>query len=557
MNDERGTMNENQKRASCARRRVLIVGLDGATFDVILPMIEAGRLPVLARLIEGGAWGELRSTLPPLSPVAWSSFLTGKNPGRHGVFGFEEIEPGRYDFRPVAARRSGHRTLWRMAGDQGRRVVALDIPFSYPPEPVNGLLVAGFGAPTGEGSAFTWPPTLRDDLARRFGEFRVAVPGMKASPPCNALFEAWDRILDHRGRVADHLIREEDWDIFMMVLGVTDHLQHGAWTYYEPLHPDSRRPEAPQFREALLRYYEKADVFIGRLLERVGEFGHVVVLSDHGFGTTWRGQLTRRILVEGGWLRYRGWLGAGARVMDLAHRAYDAMPRLKKFLHRRPADRRRLKRAAACAINWSRTAAFPAALGWQIYVNTRGGFPNGIVEPGESCNALCRKIKERLESAVTPGAGQRLIRRVWHRDEIFEGEAAARAPDLLVEYENLHGLAGKILQVADLDEWDLVGSHTMNGILIASGPEIRATHLSGARIVDVAPTVLHLMDLPVPTDLDGQVLGDAFYPEALEARPVRMELPSQGASPATKEPALLPDEIESVREQLRNLGYLE
>jgi predicted AlkP superfamily phosphohydrolase/phosphomutase len=546
-------MNEaNHKNPDSGRHRVLIVGLDGATFDVILPMIEQGRLPVLARLLESGAWGELLSTLPPLSPIAWSSFLTGKNPGRHGVFGFEEVESGSYNFRPVAATRLGHRTLWRIASEHGRRVMALDIPFSYPPEPVNGLLVAGYGAPTGEGRAFTYPHTLRDEMARRFGRFPVAVPSLRAAPPCDALFRQWDQILDNRSRVADYLIRTNDWDVFMIVLGVTDHIQHGTWTYYEPLHPDSRSADAPRFREALFQYYEKTDTFIGRLLDGAGGSLHIVVLSDHGFGTTWRGQLTRRLLVEGGWLRYRGWSGAGARMMDLAHRAYDAAPWLKRLLHRRPADRFRLKRAVARAVDWRRTVAFPAAMGWQVFINARGAFPFGAVEPGMAYDALCREIKERLENSIAPRTDQRLIRRVWHRDEVFHGEAIARAPDLLVEYANLHG--------AKLDggagDWDLVGSHAMNGIFIASGPEIGRTHLEGARIFDVTPTVLHLMNLPIPGDLDGRVLCGAFRPEALSARPIQQEAPAAVVA-GSKDEALLPEEAESVREQLRNLGYLD
>jgi len=336
-------------------------------------------------------------------------------------------------------------------------------------------------------------------------------------------------------------------------VGVTDHIQHGTWTYCESLHPDSRSPDAPRFRDALFQYYEKADAFIGRLLERAGEPLHVIVLSDHGFGTTWRGQLTRRILVEAGWLRYRGWSGASARLMDFFHRGYDAMPWLKRFLHRRPADRRLLKRVAARAIDWSRTAAFPAALGWQVYINTRGVFPQGAVEPGAAYDELCRESKNRLEAAVAPGTGRRLICRVWHRDEIYQGAAAVRAPDLVVEYENLHGLK----PTNETSNWDLVGSHTMKGVLIAWGPEIRATRLADARIIDVMPTVLHLMDLPIPEDLDGRVLSDVFCPEALQTRPIRRETQAKESAVAAKEPVLLPDEVASVREQLRNLGYLE
>lgn len=542
--------------SNAVRRRVLLVGLDGATFDVILPLAEAGRLPVLARLMEKGAWGQLRSTLPPLSPVAWSSFLTGKNPGQHGVYGFEELEPGGYDLRPVAATREGHPSLWRLISGHGRCIVALDIPFSYPPEPVNGCLIAGYGAPVGEGSVFTHPASLRDELARRFGECEVAVPRMKAAPPRDALFRRWDRILDNRRRIADHLVRTLDWDAFMIVLGVTDHIQHAAWTYCEPLHPDYHKPDAARFREALFQFYEKADAFIGRLLDAAGEPIHVAVLSDHGFGTTWRGDLTRRILAEAGLLRYRGLpfgVGVGARLIDALHKTYHRMSWLKRFLHRRPHDRRRLKRAAARAIDWPRTAAFSEAMGMQIYVNEKGKFPLGSVAPGGEYDYVCRTIRDRLESAVAPGTDRRLIRRVWPRDEVYCGRMVSRAPDLLVEYENLHGVEF----ADDAGHLDLVGSHAMNGILIAAGPEIRAARLSGARIIDVAPTVLHLMNLPVPDDFDGRVLSDAIAPEAIRARPIRSVPATESSRPEEQDRELSPEEADSIREQLRNLGYLD
>lgn len=535
------------------RRRVLIVGLDGATFDVILPMVESRRLPNLASLMKTGAWGDLESTRPPLSPAAWSSFVTGKNPGKHGVFGFEEIVPNTYDFRPVAADRAGHASLWRILSEHGRKVVAIDIPFSYPPEPVNGCLISGYGTPVGEGIEFTYPASLRADLADRFGDCEVAVPRMKAAPPRDAVFEKWDHILGNRRRIADHLMRTVDWDVFMIVLGVTDHIQHGAWTYYEPLHPDSQKPDAERFRDVLFKYYEKADEFLGMLIENAGEPLHVIVASDHGFGTTWRGDLTRRVLEEAEFLCYRG-IAGGRHVMGFLHEVYHRMPGLKRFLHSRPGDRARLKRAVAGAIDWSKTAAFQSTMGWQVYVNRQGDFPKGRVKPGYDYDRVCGKIKAKLEIVTAPGTRRRVVRRVWRREKIYSGEMTARAPDLTIEYENLHGAHA----VSGPSGWDLVGSHTMNGVLIASGPDIRSTHLNGARIIDVAPTVLYLLGLPVPADMDGHVLEDSLRPDALAGRKAESgSVPASTEGPAERPRERPPEEDELVREQLRNLGYID
>jgi predicted AlkP superfamily phosphohydrolase/phosphomutase len=440
-----------------------------------------------------------------------------------------------------------------LLGDEDRAIVALDIPFSWPPEPVNGCLIAGYGAPAGDDVVFTYPESLRAELTDRYGECEVAVPRMKAAPPREALFRKWDAIIENRRRVAGHFLRTADWDVFMIVLGVTDHMQHGAWTYFDPLHADSKKPEAERFREVLFKYYEKADSFIGHLLDIAGGRLNVLVLSDHGFGTTWNARLTRQVLIESGWLRYRG-AGAGQRAIEWMRRRYDSMPWLKRFLHKRPQDRARLKRALAGAIDWPQTAAFPASMGWQVFVNRVGDFPQGTVQPGEPSASLCERIGRKLESVKLPGTDRSVVRKAYRRDEIYTGGAMEHAPDLFLEYQNLYGMKVG----GDPAGWDLVGSHAMNGIFIASGPDLRAARIEGAEIIDLAPTILHLAGLAVPDDMDGKVLTDALRPETLQERPIKTRpVAKSGDDDESKRRGLDESDEERIREQLRNLGYID
>src|SRR5439155_17544356 len=235
---------------------------------------------------------------------------------------------------PVAANRHGQHSIWRIASEHGKRVIALDIPFSYPPEVVNGCLVAGYGVPLGEDSVFTYPPGLRAELRSAIGQCEPAVleelPGVKPE-----LFQAWDEILRNREQMAAYLLERDDWDLFMLVFGVIDNVQHALWNYYDPRMANYYYREAPAYREKLLSYYEKVDGIIGRLLEHADEQTHVVVMSDHGFGSTRPGLFMSSFLAEQGWPRCQAGAipaGMGRRLMQRALRVYNDSPRLRSSL---------------------------------------------------------------------------------------------------------------------------------------------------------------------------------------------------------------------------------
>ncbi|HEX3600073.1 MAG TPA: alkaline phosphatase family protein, partial [Lacipirellulaceae bacterium] len=265
---------------------VLIVGLDGATFDLMLPWIDAGFLPNLGRLLSGGAWSRLESTIPPITPCAWSSFITGKNPGKHGLFDF--IEPSR-DGRGFQFTNASYRdgeSLWACLSRHGRRVGVVNVPMTYPPEPVNGFLISGLDTPH-EHSPFMHPVEVRNILKDAGIRYRIDqqhLGNMRTDDRRRR------QLLDiHDGESARtaafrYLSNMRRCDFRMIVYGATDQVQHHFWHFMDENH-DKHDPEgAKTFRNAIRDTYQHIDVQLGLLLDECDDDTVVIIMSDHGFG---------------------------------------------------------------------------------------------------------------------------------------------------------------------------------------------------------------------------------------------------------------------------------
>lgn len=545
------------------KRRVLVIGLDGATFDIIKPLIAKGRLPNLRQLMDQGSHGVLRSTLPPITPVAWTSFATGKNPGSHGIFDFQQIDPDTYTFVPLPAHRHGQRTLWRILSDAGRCSIVLDVPFTYPPEPIQGCMITGYGTPTTEGIVFTYPPQLREDLIAACGSCEVSTVNEKCDLS-DSYFRQWDAILSSRACIAPCLMERENWDFFMIVYGVIDNLQHTLWTFLEPQHPAYHSDKGHYYRERLFSYYDKVDESVGKLLSLCDDNTHVLVMSDHGFGSTRTGKYLSKLLMDEGLVRYKGlpilsqpttWLMQ--RLLDL----YHSTPFLGNLVRRLSGEQKAgLKQALARGallptaenIDWDRTLAFPGGYGLQVYIHRKDRFPRGRVSPGKEHEELVEYITERLLALTDPVSGERMIKAVYRAQEVYHGRFADQAPDLIVEYANMYR-PDRANASGPLNP-GLEGNHTMDGVFIGHGAHILKGTPIEPQITDLAPTVLYLLDLPVPKDMDGRVLTEIIEPDYLAKHPIAF---ADTTVVPVSEVGYSPEEAESVREQLRALGYID
>ncbi len=558
-------MAEIRTPSDCTRPRVFVIGLDGATFDLIRPWAEAGRLPTFARLMEEGTWGVLRSVVPPFTMPAWSSFLTGQSPGRHGVFSFVRRKPGSYEMIPFNASYLRSPTLDRLLNRHGRRVALVNVPATYPPHPVDGILVTGLETP-GRHAIFTHPPELGRELIARF-DYEIErslryVPGEE-----DRFREAVERVEEKRLQATLWLMDQVDWDLFVVVFRGTDVLGHAFWRFMDPAHPAHDPEEAARYGDVILRHYQQMDEAIATLRAKLGPETVLILMSDHGFGPLYREVYLDNVFAEAG----------------LLHLRRTPLARLRRFLFRLGLTPRNLLRALAAvglgslvqqvlspaarvrvsnrllmggSVDWGRTRAYPLGGAGQIYVNLKGREPQGIVEPGREYEEVCALIEQRLRELRDPDTGRPLVKRVWRREEVYGPDADLELPDLYVEWtDDAYTDIGKIGYSRGWISPPLrgrSGGHTPRGIFLAQGPNIRPGRVvEGARLIDLAPTLLHLLGLPVPRHMDGRVLVEIYR----EPSPVVYEEPPAGEGHRKVRPFSEAEQA-LVEERLRNLGYI-
>ena len=551
------------------RTPLLVVGLDGATFALIEPLVAAGRLPVLADLMRRGAWGTLKSTVPAATFPAWTSLVTGVNPGRHGLLDFTQREPDSYRLRFVNGSYRRVPALWTRLSAAGRRVAAITVPATYPPEPINGVMVSGFDSPlaTEIDGRFVYPRSFHADIRRLVGRLPFAdFQETRIGPGWHR--EALRRLLDgidKRATVVEHLLRREPWDALMVVFGESDTVAHHFWRFADPRSP---RWVPSEHGEAISQVYEALDAALGRLLAAATADTVVAVVSDHGSGgaSNVAVHLNRR-LAECGLLRFRH-DGASDAVAQVRATALRLVPhRLQgRALRRLPGWAGRLEgQHRFGGIDWAGTVAFSEELDYHpcVWLNVQGREPDGIVPPGEY--DIARSAVEAALNAWRHDDGTPVVARVWRRDELYQGPAAGAAPDLLLEMtlldgyspsclrSNGQGAAVRRLTAAEFEGGKgagMNGGHRPDGMFLFAGPGVRPGGRAVTRdIVDVLPTLLALAGALVPTGLDGQAMAD------LLTVPVEM-------SPDTLTDESPPkpyggDAEAAVAARLAALGYLE
>jgi len=529
-------------------RRVLILGLDGATWRVLRPLLEAGELPHLAALVKAGAGGLLRSSIPPLTAPAWTNFQTGANAGKHGIFDFRIFDRATRKLWLVSSRDLKLPTLWQVASAAGRRVVAVNVPLTYPPQPVSGVVVGGLLAQS-EDQTLVYPPERFDDILGHHPDYRISPPVVtqRGSMGRRAFVEANIEVERQRCELALDLMAREPWDLFMVQNQCLDYIQHA---YYHLLDRDAAEFD-PAGHSDVLRFYRAMDENVGRLLEAAPPGSDVVVLSDHGF------KLQHRLVHLAPWLRAEGYLveeiGTRQRLMQLARRA-DALKLRRHLAHRLLRDKKARFGAAATTalgrINWACSRAFVVigSVFGCIYIN------RDLVG---NVDALVSELADRLLALTDPQTGQRVVTRVLRGQDVYHGPYTPNGPDLIAEPAEDYTFGAPSLVAhrspfADIDfELEIPGGHHPDGILIWAGAGVRPRGDLRADLMDIAPTILARLGVPVPDHVDGQVLASLFSPPL----PTTFRPWEPGGEAAAGGTYSTEDE-EALRERLAGLGYL-
>ncbi|MBI3770099.1 MAG: alkaline phosphatase family protein [Deltaproteobacteria bacterium] len=527
---------------------IAIVGLDGATWDLAEPFMDAGDMPALRRLVTAGAAGILRSTTPPVTFPAWSSFMTGANPGKHGIFDFSRRLPGTYEIAFVGSRDRRLPTMWRLLSAAGRRVAVLGVPTTYPPEPVNGIMVGGFDSPvtTGIDGSFVHPRAFYDEMRAAVGPYTITdFQELRIGPGWHDA--ALPKILtavDRKRDLARYVLAREPWDVFMVLFGEADTTSHHFWMFADPRSPRFDASRAARHRGALRDVYRRLDGALDAIVAALPADATLLVASDHGFGGAGTTVLhLNRWLAEAGFLRFH----AGARALparlarQVRRLALLGLPRGVQERVVRRSGRRLARRLEGwsrfAAVDMARTVAFSEELNYapSIWLNVRGRDPLGAVAPGRAYDELVATLRERLLAWRHPATGARIVRAVHRREEIYRGPCVGDAPDLVLElacedgysYVCLPSTGEESAVVRSLapDEYvagkggGMNGSHRAAGLWALAGPAISADVHAEAAITDVAPTVLHLAGLPVPSWMDGALLPGVRGTLTVDAAP--------------------------------------
>ena len=538
---------------------VLVIGLDGATWDLLNPMMAAGWMPNLARLAAEGTSAALRSTLPPLTAPAWSSFMTGLNPGRHGVFAFQRALNRDLERTFVNATAIQAPLLWERLSNHGLRVGVLNVPLTYPVRPVNGWLVSGMMTPSEE-SDFTYPADLAAVLrSRRYViDLRVLKQERDYRAPEQrlALVNDLRRTLEDRQAALEETLLPLGSDFIMVVYETPDRLQHWTWRYLDDLLSLSgpRTFERTPIHDAVEAAYRAVDAALGRTLARAaGPQTRVFMLSDHGFGFR-----HTRVHVDQ-WLANQGWLTYASGKADVRKQLKQYMGWVKRFLPRGLLLRGRRAFAVNRIIDWAHTQAYSGvASEYAIYINRRDREPYGSVTDADVA-ALRREIKARLLELVDPRQGQRVARAVYDREEFYQGPFTDQAPDIVYElapgYEPTSEVsAGRIFSDVTAEG---EGMHQPDGIFLAWGPDIAAQRLGpGLGLADLTPTILYSLGLPVPQGLDGRVMREIFTAAYQAEHPINLGAETEAAIEPRQQVYSAGDEA-LIAEKLRNLGYLD
>lgn len=463
--------------------KVFVIGLDCAPPELIFDQWR-DILPNFKRLLEGGVYSELYSSTPAITVPAWSSMTSSKDPGVLGFYGFRNRRDYSYDNRYIATGLSvKEKRVWDILGEAGKECILVGVPQTYPVKPVNGHLISSFLTPSTTNAKIQWthPESLRAEVEQLLAPevYDVDVPQFRTDDKAFLLQQIND-MTRKRFKVLRYLLDNKPWDFFMFVEMGVDRIHHGLWAHHDPTHRN-HDPNSP-FVNAIKDYYVELDREVGTLLERLPSETHIIVVSDHGVKK-----------MDGGicineWLRRQGYLTL-----------LDDPPegRLSSF--------------EKVEVDWGKTTVWgDGGYYGRIFLNVAGREPNGTI-PADQYESFRDKLAEHIISIPAPD-GSPLNTRVFKPKEIYR-QVRGVAPDLIVYFDDLGWRSVGSFGNGDIytfenDTGPDDANHAENGMYMYTPPErnLGGRQLATTQLMDFAPTVLDLFELPIPADMQGHVI---------------------------------------------------
>lgn len=535
-----------------SKNKVFIIGLDGATWDILTPLMKKGKMPFLRQITERGTVSNLESTIPPMTGCAWTSFQTGLSPGRHGIFHFVKFDKDLSKFKFLNSSNIKYKTLWDIASEFDKKVISINVPMTYPPPKINGIMISGIPIPSGSPS-IAYPDGIYEKILDHVKEYKTVVPqSVYFSRGLNYFVDQLVQTIENRGKVAEYLLKNYEWDLFMVHFQSVDVLQHALWNIIINDHGIPERDKA-----TVNRFYQQLDCIIAKLFEGIDKATTSVIMSDHGFGGDERVFYINRWLTNEGLLvphknwkvrRFHSHIANFLRSID--------KHRLRSIFLKANTRRRFLLNEINKTINWAQTAAFAITVGQYALV-----FLNEGTSGRSTQKELRKEIFEKLSNITDPSTGKKIVREAFYKEQIYNGAHVGDAPDIICVARDgyvfdfhLKKSAKKLLENLN-PLYQPPGSHRIEGILGLSGNFInKSAILSKPRIMDVTPTILFALKVPIPKSMEGRVLTEAFTLEFLKKnKPIIKDMDILRSKSSDYD--FSREEQIEIQRQLKGLGY--
>lgn len=534
--------------------RTIVIGWDSASWAVITPLLRQGKLPNLKMLIDNGAAGNLYSTIVPMTPLAWTSIVTGVNPGKHGIYDFFTQDRQTYRVTPVNYTHLTRPALWDIFNSYGRKVVVVNFPLAFPPPKIDSCFISGIGA--SEKAVFAHPESMMKSL--RNSKYKI-YPGYSPTAKPKQYLRELKNLTDIQVDVVMDRIRHRDWELMLAVFMGIDWVQHYFW--------DKKINDANPVHD----FYQYMDSKLGQIIAQLESDCNIVVLSDHGARKI-KGEIHLNTLLEDwGYLArnntsrgispgFRSFVlrGAGkiARFLPDSIKKWGACrltDQMRQDLRQLQGDEHTNLQNI---IDWKKTKAFSYGYMGHVFIHKQGEYPLGTVRPGREYDLLCEEIMTRLKSLENPNTGKPLIGEVFRREQIFTGRRQTLAPDIIFNpVDFAYTIYGDFAPRWFHPPHNRLADHDRNGMVIMKGPNIRRNVGLDAEVLDITPTILHWHQIPKLQDMDGRVLTEALAgaDQPLYKKTHRINVINNFNE---LKPTENKKDQKIIERQLRNLGYL-
>ncbi len=530
--------------------KVLFIGLDGATFTVLDPLMDRGIMPHLRSLIQRGTRGTLRSIIPPLTPPAWTSMMTGKRPGQHGVFDFFQKESRESEYFQFSNSQSiQSATIWSLASDAGKRIISLNFPLMFPPPEVAGSVVPGGWIPWKQLRLGCYPPGLFDRL-KALPSFNAQELAFDMTLEAKAIegceeneYADWIRLHGRREErwfaILEYLMSNEPSDLVGIMFDGVDKLQHLCWRF---LDPEYARDNPSDWEIEIIGlcedYFRRLDQTIQHIVNLAGADATIVLGSDHGFGPT------EDIFFVNSWLEKEGFLAWSDEWSTPAEdRPMVGFGQMTRHVYQ---------------MDWTKTRAYAATPSSQgIHIVSRK--PDGTDISDEEYRAIRDEIIRRLMTVQNPRTGLPVVSRTWTKEEAFSGPFDEIAPDITLTLVNKMAISILRSESLFVRSPEPKGNHRWDGIFVAAGPEIQqGLTIDEISLIDIAPLLLYRLGIPVPDDISGRVPVEILNDGVLQSDPIRTVPAGSNPQVVTDIDTEIDEEAEAIiLKRLRALGYVE